>query len=149
MKKADIEKEQKFVELFAVTGNATESAKKSGYDNNPSQMGYYLKGKLRKEIEEYRANYLFDLSGSAITKLQNLMNSESDTVCLNACKHVLDLSGYSAEQTINLKTSNDLQKEKIHKMSDEELEQQIVEYLDNWIDKIPGMREKLFKKYTH
>tara|TARA_Y100001958_G_C21223749_1_gene549105 strand:- start:1540 stop:1641 length:102 start_codon:yes stop_codon:yes gene_type:complete len=31
----------------------------------------------------------------------------------------------------------------------EELEQQIVEYLDNWIDKIPGMREKLFKKYTH
>jgi phage terminase small subunit len=30
MKKADIEKEQKFVELFAVTGNATESAKKSG-----------------------------------------------------------------------------------------------------------------------
>ena len=68
---------------------------------------------------------------------------------MNACKHVLDLSGYSAEQTINLKTSDDLQKEKIHKMSDEELEQQIVEYLDNWIDKIPGMREKLFKKYIH
>ena len=149
MKKADVEKEQKFVELFAVTGNATDSAKKSGFTNNPSQMGYYLKGKLRKEIEDYRANYLFDLSGGAIVKLKELMNSESDTVCLNACKHILDLSGYSAEQTINLKTDTDIEKEKLHKMTDEQLEQKIVEYIDNWIDKIPGFREKLFKKYSH
>ena len=61
----------------------------------------------------------------------------------------MDLSGYSAEQIINLKTSNDIEKEKLHKMSDDELEQQIIEYLDTWIDKIPEMREKLFKKYIH
>ena len=48
MKKPDIEKETKFVELFAVTGNATESARKSGYEKNPSQMGYYLRSKLIK-----------------------------------------------------------------------------------------------------
>ena len=100
MKSADKEKEIKFVELFATTGNATESAKKSGYKNNPSQMGYYLKSKLTGQINEYRADILFDLSGSAITKLQDLLNSESDTVRLNTCKHILDLSGYSAEQTI-------------------------------------------------
>ena len=141
MKKADIEKETKFVELFAVTGNATESARKSGFENNPSQMGYYLKGKLRKEIEEYRANYLFDLSGGAIVKLKELMNSESDTVCLNACKHILDLSGYSAEQTINLRTSTESEKEKIQKMSEEELEDKLVELCE----KIPHLKKKLLQ----
>ena len=141
MKKSDTEKEIKFVELFAVTGNATDSAKKSGFTNNPSQMGYYLKGKLRKEIEEYRANYLFDLSGGAIVKLKELMNSESDTVCLNACKHILDLSGYSAEQTINLRTSDDNEREKIQKMNDEELEDKLAEL----IQKIPHLKKKLLQ----
>jgi|TARA_R100001082_G_scaffold94991_1_gene62089 hypothetical protein len=141
MKKSDTEKEIKFVELFAVTGNATESARKSGFENNPSQMGYYLKGKLRKEIEEYRANYLFDLSGGAIVKLKELMNSESDTVCLNACKHILDLSGYSAEQTINLRTSDDNEREKIQKMNDEELEDKLAEL----IQKIPHLKKKLLQ----
>jgi len=122
MKKADIEKEQKFVELFAVTGNATASAKKSGYENNPSQMGYYLKGKLRKEIEEYRADVLFDYSGNAITKLKQLMESESDSVKLNACKLILDITGYSADQNINLKTS----KSEYDDMSDEQLAEKIV-----------------------
>jgi hypothetical protein len=139
MKKADTEKELKFVELFAVTGNATESARKSGYTNNPSQMGYYLKDKLRNEIEEHRANYLFDLSGGAIVKLKELMTSESDTVCLNACKLILDLGGYSAEQTINLRTSGS--KDKLDDLTDDELQQTIIDLIDN----IPGFKEKFFK----
>ena len=122
MKKADTEKELKFVELFAVTGNATESAKKSGYTNNPSQMGYYLKDKLRNEIEKHRANVLFDYSGNAITKLKQLMDSESDSVKLNACKLILDITGQSADQNINLKTS----KSEYDDMSDEQLAEKIV-----------------------
>ena len=122
MKKADTEKELKFVELFAVTGNATESARKSGYTNNPSQMGYYLKDKLRNEIEKYRADVLFDYSGNAITKLKQLMDSESDSVKLNACKLILDITSYSADQNINLKTS----KSEYDDMSDEQLAEKIV-----------------------
>lgn len=106
MKKADTEKELKFVELFTVTGNATESARKSGYENNPSQMGYYLKSKLRKEIVSYREDILFDCTGSAILKLQSLINSESDSVSLNACKHILELNGYTPETNLNIKHDN-------------------------------------------
>ena len=145
MKKSDKEKEIKFVELFASTGNATESARKSGYKNNPSQMGYYLKSKLTGQINEYRANILFDLTGKAITRLQELLNSESDTVRLNTCKHILDLSGYSAEQTINLKTSSDSQREEIENLSDEELSEKILKWAESWV-KIPGMRERLLAK---
>jgi len=139
MKKPDIEKETQFVELFAVTGNATESARKSGYEKNPSQMGYFLKTKLRKEIEEHRANHLFDLSGGAIVKLQELMKSESDSVSLNACKLILDLGGYSAEQTINLRTSRS--QDEIDKLTDEEMQDRIVDL----IDLMPEFKEKLFK----
>ena len=122
MKRPDIEKETKCVELFAITGNATDSARKSGYEKNPSQMGYYLKDKLRNEIEKYRADVLFDYSGNAITKLKQLMDSESDNVKLNACKLILDITGYSADQNINLKTS----KSEYDDMSDEQLAEKIV-----------------------
>ena len=138
MKKPDIEKETKFVELFAVTGNATESARKSGYEKNPSQMGYYLRSKLRNEIEKYRNDYLFDLSGGAIVKLKELMYSESDSVSLNACKHILDISGYSAEQNINIRTKSD---NNFESYSDEELENKLVELSE----KIPSLKKKLLK----
>ena len=109
MKKADYEKEKRFVEYFAITGNASESCVKAGYKKETSaQMGYYLKDKLRDDIEKYREDVLFDMSGSAITKLKALLDSESDSVSLGACKHILELSGYSAEQNINIRTDEEL-----------------------------------------
>ena len=126
MKKADYEKEKRFVEYFAITGNASESCVKAGYKKETSaQMGYYLKDKLRDDIEKYREDVLFDMSGSAITKLKALLDSESDSVSLGACKHILELSGYSAEQNINIRTNT--QKD-LDKMTDEELYMKLIEF---------------------
>ena len=123
MKKPDIDKETKFIEFFALSGNATESARKSGYENNPSQMGYYLKSKLRKEIVSYREDILFDCTGSAILKLQSLINSESDSVSLNACKHILELNGYTPETNLNIKHDNSVLTSKTDQELITELEQ--------------------------
>ena len=66
------------------------------------------------------------------------MYSESDSVSLNACKHILDISGYSAEQNINIRTKSD---SNFESYSDEELENKLVELSE----KIPSLKKKLLK----
>jgi len=134
MKKADYEKERKFIEHFAITGNASESCVKAGYKKETSaQMGYYLKDKLRKDILETQTDIVFGLTGSAITKLTSLMNSESDAVCLNACKLILEMGGFqkATELNVNVRPSE-------HK-SDEEL---ITELKDILLE-FPDLKEKI------
>ena len=44
--------EKSFVENFTLTGNATESAKMSGYsEKTAKQQGYQLKERLHSEID--------------------------------------------------------------------------------------------------
>ena len=107
-KKADYEKEEKFVELYTSgdsVGNATLSAKKAGWGKSPAQMGAYLKKKLHKEIRMKNEENISGTAGKAITVLQNLLNSEQDSIKLNTSKLVLELANYN-NQTININVDN-------------------------------------------
>ena len=115
MKKADYEKERKFIEHYAVTGKASESCVLAGYKKeNSAQMGYYLKSKLSKDILEAQRDVALSLTGGAISKLKSLLESESDNVVLNACKLILDINGFNSQEVnVNLNNKSD--------KSDEEL----------------------------
>jgi phage terminase small subunit len=102
MKKPDIEKEEKFVRNFVATGNATESARLSGYGNNSGQMGYYLKNKLKPQIEKGLRDVCDSLTPKSITVMAQMLDSKSDSVKLATCKYILsDLNGFGKEN-INL-----------------------------------------------
>lgn len=115
MKKADTQKEEKFIEHYALTGNAKESAIKSGYkESSATSMGYYLKQKLAIPIQQKQTERINSISGIAISTLEQLLNSEQDSVKLNTAKLILELGGYN-KQNINLNIESKEQK------SDEEL----------------------------
>ena len=110
MKKADINKEQLFVEHYVLTNNASESCVLAGYNKeSSSQMGYYLKNKLRDKIKERQTESLTDLSGRSITVLQNLLDSGTPNVQFSTAKLVLELSGYNKQNiNIDVNTKSDL-----------------------------------------
>ncbi len=143
MKKADINKEQLFVEHYVLTNNASESCVLAGYKKeSSSQMGYYLKNKLRDKIKERQTESLTDLSGKSITVLQNLLDSGTPNVQFSTAKLILELSGYS-KQNINLNiednTKSDSEKE------DEELFYELIENLPE--DRIK-MVENMLDNFT-
>ncbi|MDA7842091.1 terminase small subunit [Gammaproteobacteria bacterium] len=102
MKKADLNKEHDFVEYFSITGNAAESARLSGYVKNASQMGYYLKNKLHKKIEDKQRDNIQKIVPKSMEVLKSMLDSKSDSVKLSTCKYILsDLNGYG-KQDINI-----------------------------------------------
>jgi phage terminase small subunit len=118
-KKADKEKEAKFIEYFtdgSTQGNATQSCIKAGWkkDTNPAQMGAYLRKKLCTEIRERQEDRISGTTGRAITVLQDLLTSEQDSVRLNTAKLILELGNFNP-QTINLNV------DQIGSKTDEEL----------------------------
>tara|TARA_R100001594_G_C3972846_1_gene248215 strand:- start:231 stop:725 length:495 start_codon:yes stop_codon:yes gene_type:complete len=95
MKKADWVKEQKFIDNYLQTGNATQSCIKAGYkEKNSAQMGYYLKTKLSKEIADRQRVELNAMSGYSIRVLEELLQNESASVRFQSAKLILELSGY-------------------------------------------------------
>ena len=135
-KKADREKEKKFVEYFCegdTANNSTQSAIKAGWDKDksPRQMGHYLRKKLVSEIREKNEERITSTSGMAISVLQDLLKSDQDAVKLNTAKLILELGSFSS-QTINLNIDK-------HQKSDDEL---ILE-LQTLIKTIPNLNPKL------
>ena len=132
-KKADLDKEIKFVEYFTegkYAGNATQSAIAAGWDKDkkPAQMGAYLRKKLSAEIRKKNEERIANTSGTAISVLKDLLLSEQDSVRLNTAKLILELGSFSS-QTINLNVDN------THQKSDEEL----VSELNSLVKAIPGL----------
>tara|TARA_B100000029_G_scaffold491002_1_gene550665 strand:+ start:1248 stop:1733 length:486 start_codon:yes stop_codon:yes gene_type:complete len=118
-KKADIEKETKFIEYFCdgdTQGNATQSAIKAGYnkDTKPAQMGAYLRKKFTTEIRKKNEERIANTSGIAISVLKDLLSSEQDSVRLNTAKLLLELGNFHS-QNINVNIDDTKSK------SDEEL----------------------------
>ena len=102
MKIADKQKEELFVEHYVLTNNASESCVLAGYKKeNSSQMGYYLKKKLQKQIKKKQTETLTDLSGKSISVLQNLLDTGTPNIQFSTAKLILELSGYN-KQSINL-----------------------------------------------
>ena len=135
-KKADREKEKKFVEYFCegdTANNSTQSAIKAGWDKDksPRQMGHYLRKKLVSEIREKNEERISSTSGMAISVLQDLLKSDQDSVKLNTAKLILELGSFSS-QTINLNIDK-------HQKSDDEL----IAELQTLIKTIPNLNPKL------
>ena len=135
MRVADEKKEKLFVEYFTsgeTLANATKSAKKAGYNKNPSQMGYVLKKKYEKEIRKINEEKITGVSGKAINVLEDLLHSDQDSVRLNCAKLILELGNYSS-QNININMEDNKHK------TDAEL----VEELQGLVAKIPTLAPKL------
>ena len=121
-KKITKDQEKAFIECFCegtTAGNATKSAQKCGYKQNPRQMGSYLKNKLQAEIRAFNEQRIASSSGMAINVLQDLLvHSEQDSVKMNVAKLILELGNYSS-QNINLNVDN------IASKTDDELVQEL------------------------
>lgn len=134
MKIADKQKEELFVEHYVLTNNASESCVLAGYKKeNSSQMGYYLKKKLQKQIKKKQTETLTDLSGKSISVLQNLLDTGTPNIQFSTAKLILELSGYN-KQSINLNIEDNKDSGK----TDEELYGELAflfkDHNPNWLD---------------
>ena len=87
--------QEKFVEHFCLTGNATESAIEAGYSQKTAkQQGHRLKNQLGQAIEEKIKKLLLAKIPLGINWLLELAeSSQSDSVRLGAVKDLLDRAG--------------------------------------------------------
>jgi phage terminase small subunit len=113
------ERQDKFVDIYSKTGNATQSAIEAGYsEKTAKQKGYELKNLLRKEINEQTQKVLADHVPSSIKYLSELAeSSESDSVRLGAIKDLLDRAGLKPVERIEQTT--------VERMSDEEIQREL------------------------
>ncbi len=118
MMKTNNAQQERFVEMFLLTGNAAKAAEIAGY-GSPKQRGYELKNKFKNLIEERQKRMLQDSIPLAINQLINMVQgAESEAVRLNAVKDLLDRGGFKPvdkiEQTVTSveeKSTDELLKE--------------------------------------
>ena len=118
MLKTNNAQQERFVEMFLLTGNAAKAAEIAGY-GSPKQRGYELKNKFKNLIEERQKRMLQDSIPLAINQLITMVqNAESEAVRLNAVKDLLDRGGFKPvdkiEQTVTSveeKSTDELLKE--------------------------------------
>ena len=89
---------EKFLDTFVETGDYLASMKEAGYkDKNPYQL--QMKGKKlvndnRDEVDKRFHARLKEGGPRALSVIEGLMHSDSDTVKLNAAKEILDRGGH-------------------------------------------------------
>ena len=110
--------QEKFVENFCRSGNATQSAIDAGYsEHSAKHKGYQLTKQFAGEIAEKTQKLVAEIMPSALSELRNLVsNAESESVKLGAIKDVLDRAGLKPveriEQTnVEQMSTSDIQKE--------------------------------------
>jgi len=107
-----------FIKYFAESGNAKQSAIRSGYsEKTAEQQGAYLKKRYANEIFEKQQSMLSSLTPKAIQVLSDVL---SDPKCnastkINAVNSLLDRTGHQTVQlhkdVTNEKSTEELQKE--------------------------------------
>ena len=89
---------EKFIESFVDTGDYLVSMREAGYkDKNPYQLqvrGKKLLEANREEVDKRFQARLKEGGPRALSVIEQLMHSESDTVKLNAAKEILDRGGH-------------------------------------------------------
>ena len=89
---------EKFLDTFVETGDYLVSMQEAGYkDKNPYQL--QMKGKKlveqnREEVDKRFHARLKEGGPRALSVIEGLMHSDSDTVKLNAAKEILDRGGH-------------------------------------------------------
>ena len=111
--------QEKFIEHYCVTGNATQAAIDAGYsEKTAKQKGYELKGTLDEEIRIQTQKVLSDHIPASIKYLSELAeSSESDSVRLGAIKDILDRAGLKPVERSEVTT--------VERMSDEEIQREL------------------------
>jgi|TARA_R100000656_G_scaffold96010_1_gene69730 phage terminase small subunit len=91
----NINMQEKFVDHFCLTGNATQAAIEAGYSQKTAkQQGHRLKNQLGQAIEEKIKKLLLAKIPLGINWLLELAeSSQSDSVRLGAVKDLLDRAG--------------------------------------------------------
>ena len=115
------EKQEAFIENFAQTGNAKQSAIKAGYSEaTAEQQGHNLKKQLSNEIDEATKKLMSSHVPLAVDKLKELISNPkiSPSVQLGAVNSLLDRSGYQTitkiEDVTGRKTDAELREELRH-----------------------------------
>lgn len=115
------DKQKLFIEYFSQTGNATQSAIKSGYSQKTAeQQGYELKNKLANQIDTATKKLLGSAVPVAVDKLRKLIENDKTTpsVQLGAINSLLDRTGYQTttkiEDVTGKKTDEELRQELDH-----------------------------------
>ena len=91
----NINMQEKFVDHFCLTGNATQAAIEAGYSQKTAkQQGHRLKNQLGQAIEEKIKKLLLAKIPLGINWILELAeSSQSDSVRLGAVKDLLDRAG--------------------------------------------------------
>ena len=113
--------EQSFVENFTLTGNATESARLSGYsEKTAKQQGYELRQRLQSNIDEAVKKNLTASVPIAVETLKKLIADTKipPSTRLQAVNSLLDRTGHSSSSITQIQDIT-------HKRSSEELKQEL------------------------
>ena len=97
------EQQKAFVQHYSQSGNAKQSAIKSGYsEKSAEQQGYELKNKLALEIEDATRKLMVSAVPMAVDKLKALAEDErvSPSVRLGAINSILDRTGYQTTHKV-------------------------------------------------
>ena len=119
LKKTLTDKQIAFIENFSQTGNATQSAIKSGYSSaTAEQQGYELKNKLSEYINEATEKILGSTVPMAVSRLNGLISDDkvSPAVRLGAINSLLDRTGFQTTHKVQDVTKH---------RSDKELQQEL------------------------
>ena len=99
-------KQERFIDQYCLTGNATKSAEFAGY-GSPKQRGYELKNQFSFEIEERTRKMIQDCVPGALSQLKSLSEgAESESVRLGAVKDILDRAGMKPADRIQQEISH-------------------------------------------
>ena len=111
--------QQKFIDHFILTGNASQAAVDAGYSEKTSrQKGHELKNLYRSEIMQATQKLLTDQVPAGLRWLSELAESaESESVRLGAIRDLLDRAGLKPVERVETTT--------IEKMSNEEIEREL------------------------
>jgi len=113
------ERQDKFIEHYSLTGNATQSAIEAGYsEKTAKQKGYELKKNLRHEINDQTQKVLADKIPQNLHFLSELAEkAESESVRLAAVKDILDRAGLKPVERSEVTT--------VERMSNEEIQREL------------------------
>ena len=113
------ERQDKFIEHYSITGNATQSAIEAGYsEKTAKQKGYELKKNLRHEINDQTQKVLADKIPQNLHFLSELAEkAESESVRLAAVKDILDRAGLKPVERSEVTT--------VERMSNEEIQREL------------------------
>jgi len=112
--------QEKFIENYCRTGNATQSAIDSGYSKKTArQKGYTLKKQFSNEISEIINKDISSHLPIALNAVIHLIESaESEAVKLSAAKDIMDRGGLKPVERIEQTNVDQMSLEEINRELD-------------------------------